>query len=785
MNINKPKMPLRKSIVGWGGVLALTYASADLSAQTLTSSAQFMPAGEDGCQVLALNFDPTLSYIADSGPGGGTVLTIKLKHTSSDGESLIAARRILIETIAPPTNNTIGVTSISLNWGRPDPELTMVFDKPVSAKMVDTSHEGHVLIQLNDTGTLSSCDTLTPDDIEAFVGATAEPALEIFPETDNQGEFDALTPAQQAKLDKTILKARAAITAKDYPAAIRQITKILSFPENSHSADAQELLGVVRERNGQMAHAKAEYELYLEKYPNGEGAVRVGQRLAAIKSAEATPPKPLREVSGTAARVINQPADELETKFRTIRTERPNQGLVVFDSSRPRGRNGGRDDEEFPRTEFYGSVGTTYFFNQGTTRLTEFDTSRTTVDDFIFENSLVTTLDLFWSRETKDNKLSFFVVATNDTSFIDGTSQDPQISRLYARYEQKGPGLTYTFGRQSINQNGVFGRFDGAHVAWQVRPNAVIGFQIGSPVDSVRDPLFEFDRLMYGASVNFTDALPDIDVSLYAIQQNVGSLTDRQAIGSEVEYQTDTNRVVASLDYDLSFSKFNFARISGSHIFKDNSTLSLGLDLVQSPYLTLSNALQGQSVNSIKALRAFFTPAQIRQLAEDRTTGSVSITTAYSRPLNQNWTATVDGTLFRSQGSPASGGVPALPSPGFEYFASFGLFGNNVFRDSDVVSTTFRFADTSTSRLYLADAYYRFKPFEKLRVRPRVKFGHRGFKSGGHELFSEPSITIDYRLTKEVRLELEVGERFSRVKRPASKEKSKEFYLFAGIRYEF
>ncbi len=36
-------------------------------------------------------------------------------------------------------------------------------------------------------------------------------------------------------------------------------------------ADAQELIGLVRERAGQLAHAKAEYEEYLRRYPDGAG----------------------------------------------------------------------------------------------------------------------------------------------------------------------------------------------------------------------------------------------------------------------------------------------------------------------------------------------------------------------------------------------------------------------------------------------------------------------------------------------------------------------------------
>ena len=46
--------------------------------------------------------------------------------------------------------------------------------------------------------------------------------------------------------------------------------------------EAQELLAIAREKNGQLAHAKAEYERYLALYSETEGAARVKQRLAAL-----------------------------------------------------------------------------------------------------------------------------------------------------------------------------------------------------------------------------------------------------------------------------------------------------------------------------------------------------------------------------------------------------------------------------------------------------------------------------------------------------------------------
>ena len=47
------------------------------------------------------------------------------------------------------------------------------------------------------------------------------------------------------------------------------------------------MLGIARERNGQMAHAKAEYEEYLRRYPEGPAADRIRSRLKAIRQSTA------------------------------------------------------------------------------------------------------------------------------------------------------------------------------------------------------------------------------------------------------------------------------------------------------------------------------------------------------------------------------------------------------------------------------------------------------------------------------------------------------------------
>ena len=79
--------------------------------------------------------------------------------------------------------------------------------------------------------------------------------------------------------------ARAAIDAHRYPEAVDLLTRLLRQPEYPARADAQELLGLARERAGQLAQAKAEYREYLQQYPQGAGAARVRARLQALAQA--------------------------------------------------------------------------------------------------------------------------------------------------------------------------------------------------------------------------------------------------------------------------------------------------------------------------------------------------------------------------------------------------------------------------------------------------------------------------------------------------------------------
>src|SRR5499427_5298244 len=132
-------------------------------------------------------------------------------------------------------------------------------------------------------------DDAITSDASAATGQVPLPAVE------RMGSDPALPPEQ---LRQMLADARTAMSAHNYPEAIALLTKLQRQPEFPDRPRAQELLGLARERSGQLAHAKAEYEEYLRRYPHGEAAERVEYRLKILRAAEAKA-RTGREVGGT------------------------------------------------------------------------------------------------------------------------------------------------------------------------------------------------------------------------------------------------------------------------------------------------------------------------------------------------------------------------------------------------------------------------------------------------------------------------------------------------------
>jgi len=100
-------------------------------------------------------------------------------------------------------------------------------------------------------------DDAVTSDLNATMAQVAPP-----PPVERIGSDPPLPPEV---LKTTLADARTALGARDYTKAVALLTKLQRQPEFPDRARAQELLGLARERSGQLAHAKAEYEEYLRR----------------------------------------------------------------------------------------------------------------------------------------------------------------------------------------------------------------------------------------------------------------------------------------------------------------------------------------------------------------------------------------------------------------------------------------------------------------------------------------------------------------------------------------
>jgi hypothetical protein len=163
-------------------------------------------------------------------------------------------------------------------------------------------------------------------------GAAAESTVEsagglAVTDVEAQAEPQPPEPEQPSllvdeRLTKMIELIRYAMTAGEYDKAIRMLEGFLQEPENYYTKEAMELLGLARERNGQTAHAKAEYKAFLQKYPVGEDAERVQQRLLGLITAPKTPKEPLRDLAEEKA-VEWQSHGNLSQRYRRTEVDNP------------------------------------------------------------------------------------------------------------------------------------------------------------------------------------------------------------------------------------------------------------------------------------------------------------------------------------------------------------------------------------------------------------------------------------------------------------------------------
>ena len=233
--------------------------------------------------------------------------------------------------------------------------------------------------------------------------------------------------------------------------------------------------------------------------------------------------------------------------------------------------------------------------------------------------------------------------------------------------------------------------------------------------------------------------------------------------------------------------------------FSDRTIINLSYDYRTSPFLTTSNATQGQSdkgVETVDELQQFFSIDEIKQLAKDRTAVSHSAALSLSRPLSEKFQLNGDFRMTTISGTKASGGVAASEGTGFDYFYSMDLTGNSLLTEGDIYVLGLRYNDTKASNTSSININARYPVSKALRVNPRFRLDYRDNENGSKRYAYRPSIRITHRLIKGLQLELEAGGEWEFQERTSEAiaatasnndefDQTKGYFVIVGYRYNF
>ena len=517
------------------------------------------------------------------------------------------------------------------------------------------------------------------------------------------------------QIDQLMDDARRAMVADEISKAVQIYTKVLRIPDHDRHAEAQEYLALAREKNGQKAHAKAEYQRYLSLYPNSEGTSRVSQRLAALLA-----------------------SDRQSGKLENTAHATNSSGL------RPR-------QSDWRVQTFFSQ-----YYRQDVTQFNE-------QDEIVSQSALYSDINLDARRRGKRFDFSSRLSAGYRNDFLgegDGPGNELRISYAYADLADAETRLRGRIGRQSRNTGGILGRFDGLNLGYQASERILINAVVGQPVNSASDGLVS-EKTFIGASANYGPILENLELGIFYVQQDIADIEDRQAVGAEFRYFGENQSLWGLIDYDYLYSEVSSAFLQGSWRFASRLTIHGSIDRRHSPYLSTANALIGQPVGAFSELLVLLTEEEIRQLSLDRAPLTASYTYGLSHSLSPRLQINADANQTTLEATPASGGVAATPETTYRYFSTT-LVASSLLKEGDVSMIGLRVSDSDTTKVISLNLDSRFPIGRTWRINPRLRVDRRQIMSdSSFEWRYRLGIRIQIRRSRKFRIEFEAGKQFS------------------------
>lgn len=524
--------------------------------------------------------------------------------------------------------------------------------------------------------------------------------------------------------NELMVRADQAMKEKKYRTAVSLYSRIINLGNTSKNQQSMEYLGLAREKNGQLIHARAEYRLYLKKYTSGEDFARVRQRLLSLKTQLL---KPRRRLS---------------------------KGQLK------------KSDGRF--------IGTFLQFYRKDVQGTSSNETLSSNVNFLYRKR---TDSLNIKSQFNASHLKYINTALKDDKEI--------INIFFIDVADANNNKSIRLGRQSQNRGGVLGRMDGAWLSYRLNPSWKLNMVAGFPVQTSISNIAQTNRPFFGVSTDVGTIAKYWNFNVYTISQKIDSIVDRNAVGGEIRYRKGKQNHFILADYDTHFSELNTLFYVGNWLFDNKTSINLSLSHRNNPILTTLNATQGQTTQSIEALLMTYTESELYQFAKDRTSKFNSIAVSSTIHFTDKWSLVADGMMSNLSSTPASATVAAAEGTGDEFFYSVQAIGYNVFNTNETMIFQVRYDDTKSYERLRLSASTRFRmENNKFRLRPKITVENKKSSNGGITNTIAAAIKADYKLKRKLKLELDVSYELGQTDFPVSV-KENNYYISAGFIWDF
>jgi hypothetical protein len=531
-------------------------------------------------------------------------------------------------------------------------------------------------------------------------------------------------------------RSRAALTRGDNATAIQLLNQLLQLPPNSHTVEAQELIGLAHERNGEINMAKKEYKLCLMLYPDWTGADRVRQRLGDLDTTS-----------------IKQTLTTPKTKDVNITTA-------------------------------YGSLSQYYYHGNAHVETTTTTPSPfpLTVLDLVTQKSINT--DAYVTGRFRGGDYDSRVVF-RDLYILNLIENKPNTNRLYDAYaEVRNIPNDYSgrLGRQPGNSGGALGRFDGISLGHNFLPKWRVNVIAGEPVDF--HPI-NSSKQFWGTSLDAGTFAEHWNGSVYIINQTVDGILDRQAVGTELRYFDTRGSLMSLLDYDMSYGALNIGLLQGNLQIGSKTNLNMLFDRRKTPILLTSNAVIGEVDTSIRSQLLTLTEDQLRAQAEARTANFEQIMIGATHNFTPTWQLGGDIKRYNTSSTTASGSLPATAGTGNIYVYTVQGIGTGLLtrRDVSVLSLSH-----STSNDFSGNSitYSNRTLIQEWSFDLALTYYRRHFNLTDLDTtLLAPAVKVGYRWRERISFELEIGAEKSRDTGVTDTTDNNARFYSLGYRWDF